>query len=134
MAKATGLCVARRREEIERLEKEKEIWNKENRLSKEEEIKSWTPTIEVLEKIYKHFYSYKDFRLGKFNPSAVRLCQGDYNDEDKAACKKEVMRILKMCKKEGIFINNSAIANLIYRSLGILGQADSLSVFCFAAV
>jgi hypothetical protein len=24
------------------------------------------------------------------------------------------MRILKLCKKEGIFINNSAIANLIY--------------------
>jgi hypothetical protein len=74
-----------RNEEAKRLAKEKEIWNKENRLSKEEEIKSWTPTIEVLEKIYKHFYSYKDFRLGKFNPSAVWLCQGNYNDEDKAA-------------------------------------------------
>jgi hypothetical protein len=63
----------RRSEELKRLEKEGEIWNKESRLSKEEQVVSWTPTIEVLEKIYKDFYSYKDFRLGKFKPKPVWL-------------------------------------------------------------
>jgi hypothetical protein len=46
----------RRNEEAERLVKQEEIWTKENRLAKEEQIASWTTTIEVLEKLYKHFY------------------------------------------------------------------------------
>jgi hypothetical protein len=46
----------RRNEENERLAKQEEIWNKENRLTKEEQVRSWTNTIEALEKIYKHFY------------------------------------------------------------------------------
>jgi hypothetical protein len=78
-------------EEAERLEKQKERWNKERSLSKEEEALSWTPTIESLEKVYKDFYSYKDFPKGKFNPNPVWLCEENYTDEDKATCKKEVI-------------------------------------------
>jgi hypothetical protein len=104
----------RRGEEAERLAKEKEIWNKEDRLSKEEEVASWTRAIEALEKIYKGFYSYKDYRMGKFKPELVWRCEGKYNDEDKAAYKNEVIKILKQYKKEYILINSPAIANLIY--------------------
>jgi hypothetical protein len=64
-------------------------------LSKEEEVKSWTRTIEALEKIYKGFYSYKDYRSGKFKPEPVWRREGDYKDEDKAAYKNEVIKILK---------------------------------------
>jgi hypothetical protein len=49
------LYMVRRSEELERLAKEKGIWNKEKDLSKEEEVRSWMSTIEVLEKIYKGF-------------------------------------------------------------------------------
>jgi hypothetical protein len=106
----------RRSEEVERLGKEKEIWNKEKDLSKEEEVTSWTKTIEALEKIYKGFYSYKDFKLGKFKPEPVWTCEGNYKDEDKAACKKDVMRILKQCKKEDVLINSPAVASLIHNN------------------
>ncbi|MDR2351117.1 MAG: hypothetical protein LBD56_00315 [Endomicrobium sp.] len=104
----------RRSEELERLAKEKEKWNKEKDLSKEEEVISWMKTIEALEKVYKGFYSYKDCRSGKFKPSSVWKCDGSYKDEDKMACKKDVMRILNLCKKEDVLINRPAIANLIY--------------------
>jgi hypothetical protein len=104
----------KRNEEAERLEKQKERWNKERSLSKEEEVLSWTHIIEALEKVYKHFYSYKDFPKGKFNPKPVWLCKGNYTDEDNATCKEEVMRILNLCKKEYILINSPAIASLIY--------------------
>jgi hypothetical protein len=106
----------RRSEEAERLAKQKEGWTKEDRLSKEEEVASWIRTIEALEKIYKGFYSYKDFRMGKFKPEPVWRCEGNYKDEDKAACKNEVIKILKQCKKEDVLINNPAIANLIYNN------------------
>jgi hypothetical protein len=106
----------RRSEELERLGKEKEIWNKENRLNNEEQVRSWTSTIEALEKIYKGFYSYKDYRSGKFKPEPVWTCEGNYKDEDKAVCKKEVMRILKLCKKEDVLINSPAVASLIYNN------------------
>jgi hypothetical protein len=85
-------------------------------LTKEEEVLSWTSTIETLEKVYKDFYSYKDFPKGKFNPNPVWLYEGNYKNEDKATCKKEVMRILNLCKKEYILINSPAIANLIYNN------------------
>jgi hypothetical protein len=104
----------RRNEEAERLVKQEDIWNKENRLTKEEQVTSWTTTVEALEKIYKHFYSYKDSRLGKFKPKPVWLCEGEYKDEDKEKSKKEVVGILKLCKKEHILINSPAIANLMY--------------------
>jgi hypothetical protein len=104
----------RRNEEAERLVKQEEIWTKENRLAKEEQVASWTTTIEALEKIYKHFYSYRDFPKGKFNPKPVWLCEGEYKNEDKEKSKKEVVGILKLCKKEHILINSPAIANLIY--------------------
>jgi hypothetical protein len=104
----------KRNEEVERLAKQKEIWNKEQSLTKEEEVLSWTNTIESLEKIYKHFYSYKDYRLGKFKPKPVWLCEGEYKNEDKEKSKKEVIGILKLCKKEHILINSPAIVNLIY--------------------
>jgi hypothetical protein len=104
----------RRSEELERLAKRKELWNKENRLSKEEQVASWIRTIEALEKIYKGFYSYKDYRMGKFKPELVWRCEGDYKDEDKAVCKNEVIKILKLCKKEDVLINRPAVANLIY--------------------
>jgi hypothetical protein len=103
-----------RNEEAKRLAKEKEIWNKEDRLSKEEEVASWIRTIEAIEKIYKGFYSYKDFRMGKFKPSPVWECKGSYKDEDKKDCKNEVIKILKQCKKEDVLINRPAIANLMY--------------------
>jgi hypothetical protein len=90
----------RRNEEDERLVKQEEIWDKENRLTKEEQVRSWTNTIEVLEKIYKHFYSYRDYRLGKFKPKPVWLCEGEYKREDKEKSKKEVVGILKLCKKD----------------------------------
>jgi hypothetical protein len=104
----------RRSDEVERLEKEKEIWNKEDRLSKEEYVASWTFTIETLERIYKGFYSYKDYRLGKFNPEPVWTSVVNYKDEDKVACKNEVIKILKLCKKEYVLINNPAVVHLIY--------------------
>ena len=104
----------KRNEEAERLEKHKERWNKEQSLTKEEEALSWTKTIETLEKAYKDFYSYKDFPNRKFNPKPVWRCEGNYTDEDKATCKKEVMRILNLCKKEYVLINSPAIANLIF--------------------
>jgi hypothetical protein len=44
----------------------------------------------------------------------VWTCEGNYKDEDKVACKKEVIKILKLCKKEDVLINNPAVANLIY--------------------
>jgi hypothetical protein len=106
--------MVRRSEEVERLGKEKEKWNKEKDLSKEEYVTSWTRTIEALEKIYKGFYSYKDFKLGKFKPEPVWTCDDSYKDEDKTACKKDVMRILNLCKKEDVLINRPAVANLIY--------------------
>jgi hypothetical protein len=101
----------KRNEEAERLAKQKERRNKEQSLTKEEEVLSWTHTIETLEKVYKDFYSYKDFRLGKFKPKPVWLCNGNYKDEDKATCKKEVMRILNFCNKEHILINSPAIVS-----------------------
>jgi hypothetical protein len=104
----------RRNEEAERLVKQEDVWNKENRLTKEEQVASWATTVEALEKIYKHFYSYKDYRLGKFKPKPVWLCEGEHKDEDKEKSKKEVVGILKLCKKEHILINNPAIANLMY--------------------
>lgn len=104
----------KRNEEAERLAKQKERWNKEQSLTKEEDISSWTQTIEILEKVYKKFYFYKDFPKEKFNPNPVWLCEGNYTDEDKASCKKEVIRILNLCKKEYVLINSPAIANLIY--------------------
>jgi hypothetical protein len=104
----------RRSEELERVAKEDEGWAKEEELSKEEEVASWTRTIEALEKIYKGFYSYKDYRLGKFKSEPLWTCEGKYKDEDKAACKNEVIKILKQCKKEDILINRPSIANLIY--------------------
>jgi nitrogen regulatory protein PII-like uncharacterized protein len=106
----------RRSEELERLAKEKEGWNKEGRLGEEEQVASWTKTIEALEKIYKGFYCYKDYRSGKFKPELVWTCKGSYKDEDKAACKNEVIKILKQCKKEDVLINRPAVANLIYNN------------------
>jgi hypothetical protein len=52
--------------------------------------------------------------LGKFKPKPVWLCEGEYKNEDKEKSKKEVVRILKLCKKEHVLINSPAIANLIY--------------------
>jgi hypothetical protein len=104
----------KRNEGTERLAKQKERRNKEHSLTKEEEVLSWTSTIETLEKVYKDFYSYKDFRMGKFKPNPVWLCEGNYKDEDKSTYKKEVIRILNLCKKEYILINSPAIATLIY--------------------
>jgi hypothetical protein len=52
--------------------------------------------------------------LGKFRPKPVWLCEGEYKNEDKEKSKKEVVGILKLCKKEHILINSPAIANLIY--------------------
>ena len=46
----------KRNEEAERLIKQKERRDKEKLLGKEEEVLSWTSTIEALEKAYKHFY------------------------------------------------------------------------------
>jgi hypothetical protein len=54
--------------------------------------------------------------MGKFKPEPVWTCEGKYNDEDKAACKNEVIKILKQCKKEHILINRPAVANLIYNN------------------
>jgi hypothetical protein len=102
-----------RNEEAERLAKEKELWNKENRLSKEEKVASWIRTIKALEKIYKGFYSYKDFRMGKFKPEPVWACKESYKDEDKKDSKNEVIKILKLCKKEDVLINSPAVASLI---------------------
>ena len=104
----------KRNEEAERLAKQKERWNKEQSLTKEEEFLSWTSTIEALEKAYMDFYSYKDFPKGKFNPKPVWTCEKDYRDEEKRDCKKEVIKILKLCKKEDVLINSPAIANLIF--------------------
>jgi hypothetical protein len=104
----------RRNEEGERLVKQEEIWDKENRLTKEEQVRSWTMTIEALEKIYKHFYSYRDYRLGKFKPKPVWICEWEYKDEDKEKSKQEVVRVLNLCKKEHLLINSPAIASLIY--------------------
>jgi hypothetical protein len=97
-----------RNEELKRLAKEKEIWNKEKDLSKEEYVASWTRTIDVLEK------ANKDFSSKKARQCLLWTCEGNYKDEDKVACKKEAIKILKLCKKEDILINNPAVANLIY--------------------
>jgi hypothetical protein len=51
----------KRNEEAERLAKQKERWNKEQSLTKEEEVLSWTHTIETLEKVYKDFYYFLIF-------------------------------------------------------------------------
>jgi CRISPR/Cas system CSM-associated protein Csm2 small subunit len=75
----------RRNEEVERLRKEKARHNKEDSLSKEEEIASWTKTVEVLEKIYRDFYSYKDYRSGKFKPSPAWECEGDCSSRHRNA-------------------------------------------------
>jgi hypothetical protein len=100
----------RRNEELKRIEKEKEIWNKEKDLSKEEYIVSWTRTIDVLEKANNAFGS------KKAGQCLVWTCEGNYKDEDKVACKKEVIKILKLCKKEDVLINNPTVAHLIYNN------------------
>jgi hypothetical protein len=103
-----------RNEEAERLRRQKERWNKEQSLTKEEEVLSWTSTIETLEKIYKDFYSYKDFMSGKFKPKPIWTCEGNYSEEDKEYCKKEVIEIFKLCKKEYILRAKPAVVNAIY--------------------
>jgi hypothetical protein len=54
--------------------------------------------------------------VGTFKPESVWTCEGDYKNEDKAVCKNEVIKILKQCKKEDVFINSPAVANLIYNN------------------
>jgi hypothetical protein len=81
--------MVRRSEGFERLEGEK--WNKEKDLSKEEEVRSWTSTIEALEKLYEGFYCYRGYKLWKFKPNPVWVCEGKYKGEDKVACKREVI-------------------------------------------
>jgi hypothetical protein len=52
--------------------------------------------------------------LGKFKPEPVWTSVVNYKDEDKVACKNEVIKILKLCKKEDVLINSPAVANLMY--------------------
>jgi hypothetical protein len=52
--------------------------------------------------------------LRKFSPKLVWECKWDYKDEDKKYCRNEVVKILKLCKKESIFTDKPTIANLIY--------------------
>ncbi|MDR2351226.1 MAG: hypothetical protein LBD56_00895, partial [Endomicrobium sp.] len=68
---------------------------KQDALARQEQISSWTVVIEVLEKAYGYFYSYKDFALRKFSPKLVWECKWDYKDEDKKYCRNEVVKILK---------------------------------------
>jgi inactivated superfamily I helicase len=89
-------------------QEEKEFdWSKEDNLGKEEEAATWTKTIELLEKVYKDFGSKKDKK-------AVWECKGDYREEDKTLCKKEVIQILKLCKKEYVIVDKPSVANAIY--------------------
>jgi hypothetical protein len=101
-------------EEAERLRRQKERWDKEECSTREEQISSWTQTIETLEKIDKAWNSSRDFPKGKFKPKPIWTCEGNYSEEDKEYCKKEVIEILKLCKKEYILIDKPAVANSIY--------------------
>jgi hypothetical protein len=93
-------------EEAERLAKQKERRAKEDLLTPEEQVSSWTHIIETLEKINKN--------LGKSKPKPAWLCEGNYTDEYKAACKEEVMMILNMCNKKDLLTNSPSIVNAIY--------------------